>query len=548
MITQQSIERLLEQTDIVDVVSHYVNLKRSGQNFVGLCPFHDDKNPSMSVNSQLNIFHCFSCKAGGNAIKFIMDYEKLNFPEAVEKLANMQNFSLEYTNQNNIKMENKKILELISGFYKLNLSQNQTALDYLYKRGFDNSLIEKFELGWAPNSQNTINFLKNEGINLEEANEVGILKQSENGFYASFIDRITFAIKNHTGKLVGFGGRTISNHPAKYVNSPESKVFDKSKTLYAYNLSKDEIFKTKEILIVEGYMDVIMLHKAGFKNAVAVLGTALTQNHLPLLRRSDARVILCFDGDEAGINAAIKSARLLSINEIDSSVVIIPNRADPADLIQNGEISKLEKILNTRVESGEFVIKNIVDSFEIQRPQQKQKALNEIKKFTTTLKPIVANGYKNFVAKILNLDPSLVNLSLKNINIKKTSAPNLEQQDKKRDYLELQILKSMIFHKDFFEKAKDIINFNHFKTHFNEFTAIISPQKDENQNIFLRELELDERIEIFTQFQDFKEAIKILLIKKYEDRIIFLKNSNEIDKISQIMEIQKIIRKLKGVK
>ena len=423
MIKKQSINALLEQTDIVDVVSNYVNLRASGSNFVGLCPFHDDKNPSMSVSPKLNIFHCFSCKMGGDALKFIMEYEKLNFPEAVERLASMQNFTLEYTDDKNSYKEDKKILEIVNSYYKSNLYRNNHAVNYLYERGFDDSLIAKFELGWAPLSQNTLNLLQNENIEPNEALDVGIIKSNERGVYASFIERITFPIKNHTGKLIGFGGRTISNHPAKYVNSPQSRVFDKSKVFYAYDLAKESIFKQKEIFITEGYMDTIMLHKAGYTNTVAVLGTALTEKHLPLLRRSDAKIVLCFDGDSAGINAAFKSAELLIKNELDSSVVIIPNGADPADLVQARKLRELEKILNTRIESGEFIIRTIIDSFDLSRPIQKSHALSEVQKFTANLKPVVAISYQNLVARLLNLPVESFKLS--SLNIKTT--PKFEE-------------------------------------------------------------------------------------------------------------------------
>ena len=237
MIKPESIQRLIEQTDIVDVVSRYVNLKRSGRNFVGICPFHDDKNPSMNVSPERNMYHCFACKAGGDAINFIQEYEKLNFPEAVEKLASMQNFTLEYTDEkSNFKKIDKEALSIVKAYYQSLLYQNKAALNYLYSRGFNDELIAKFELGYAPHSQNTLNLLANEKIDPKDAINLGIVKVGEGGsLYASFIDRIIFTINNHAGKIVGFGGRTITNHPAKYVNSPQSSVFDKSQIFYAYD-------------------------------------------------------------------------------------------------------------------------------------------------------------------------------------------------------------------------------------------------------------------------------------------------------------------------
>lgn len=549
MIKPESIQRLIEQTDIVDVVSRYVNLKRSGRNFVGICPFHDDKNPSMSVSPELNIYHCFSCKAGGNAINFIKEYEKLNYPEAVEKLASMQNFTLEYTDEkSNFKKLDKEALSIVKAYYQSLLYQNKAAIDYLYSRGFNDELIAKFELGYAPNSQNTLNLLSNEKIDPKDAINLGIVKVGEGGnLYASFIDRIIFTINNHAGKIVGFGGRTITNHPAKYVNSPQSSVFDKSQIFYAYDKAKDEIYKLKEIIITEGYMDTIMLHKAGHKNAVAVLGTALTPKHLPLLRRSNAKITLCFDGDSAGINAAFKSSKLLLQNDFDTNVVVIPKGADPADLVQAGNLKELDRILNLKTEAGEFVIRQIANEFELQRPVQKQLALDEIVKFTKTLNPIVTDSYKSLVSMILGISIDSFSLSNSSQNSIK-SIPNFAKFEKKKDYLELQIIKTLYLNKDLFNKCKDMFLDAKFQTHEDEFKALLHTQKTPEDEIMLREISIDISIDEFKSIDELSEAYKILIINTYENMLKKLKNSDLENKQEEIKQIQRRIIKLKGVK
>lgn len=549
MIKPESIQRLIEQTDIVDVVSRYVNLKRSGRNFVGICPFHDDKNPSMSVSPELNIYHCFSCKAGGNAINFIKEYEKLNFPEAVEKLASMQNFTLEYTDEkSNFRKLDKEALSIVKAYYQSLLYQNKAAINYLYSRGFNDELIAKFELGYAPNSQNTLNLLSNEKIDPKDAINLGIVKVGEGGnLYASFIDRIIFTINNHAGKIVGFGGRTITNHPAKYVNSPQSSVFDKSQIFYAYDKAKDEIYKLKEIIITEGYMDTIMLHKAGHKNAVAVLGTALTPKHLPLLRRSNAKITLCFDGDSAGINAAFKSSKLLLQNDFDTSVVVIPKGADPADLVQAGNLKELDRILNSKTEAGEFVIRQIANEFELQRPVQKQLALDEIVKFTKTLNPIVADSYKSLVSMILGISIDSFSLSNSSQNSIK-SIPNFAKFEKKKDYLELQIIKTLYLNKDLFNKCKDMFLDAKFQTHEDEFKALLHTQKTPEDEIMLREISIDISIDEFKSIDELSRAYKILIINTYENMLKKLKNSDIENKQEKIKQVQRRIIKLKGVK
>ena len=412
MIKNESIENLLATVDIVDVVEKYVPLKRSGANFVGVCPFHDDSHPSMSVSSKLGIFHCFSCKAGGNAIKFIQDYEKISFPEAVEKLAGMYNFALQYTGAKvQERSEEKKVLGILNAYYQSCLYQNPAAVKYLHERGLSDATIRKFGLGYAGASAQTIRVLQNEEIPPQDALNAGAVKQNERGLYASFIERITFPIYNHASKLVGFGGRTISDNPAKYVNSPQCALFDKSKIFYAFDLAKKSAIAKKTLIITEGYMDVIMLHQAGIDNAVAVLGTALTPAHLPLIKRAELNVVLSFDGDAAGINAAIKSARLLCLNKIDSSVAIIGGGADPADMIVAGKVRELEQIYASGMESGEFLIRQIAKKYDLARPVQKEAALNEIKEFTAALGPVLAESYQSLVAQILNVSPGSFNLS-----------------------------------------------------------------------------------------------------------------------------------------
>ena len=552
MIDPKSIERLKAQTDIVDVVGHYLPLKKSGANFVCVCPFHDDKNPSMSVSPSRGIFHCFSCKAGGDAIKFVMDYEKLSYPEAVEKIAGLQNFTLNYVRGGEPAKENKHILENANAFYRSLLYKTPAAIEYLYSRGITDELIDKFELGFAPESAQTIRLLQNEQIEPKEALEVGIVKQNENGIYASFINRITFPIYTHAGRLVGFGGRTISDNPAKYVNSPQSAVFDKSTLFYGYHLAKREIFTKNQIIITEGYMDVIMLHKAGFNNVVAVLGTALTTKHLPLLKRGEISVILCFDGDDAGINAATKSALLLAQNEIDGSVVIIEGGADPADMVVAGKIEYLRQIFESGTEIGEFYIRHLASGFDLSRPVQKQKALEAIQAFTASLKPIVANSYVPLVAKILNIAEGSfwltrgANTQAAQERMQAYEMQNLgKNQRGQKDQLELQILKTMIEN----ESLKGIVLENlkpeYFVRHRDVFEAVA--QGVDADDPAVREL-MFESYDAFADEEKIFEAVNVFktrfyknMYKKYsaakiplEEKALILK---KIDKI--LKEINK---------
>ena len=249
MINKESIENLSQRLNIVDIIENYIEVKKQGSSFVCICPFHADKNPSMHINPTKGFYHCFACKAGGDAFKFVMDYEKLSFADAVEKVASLSNFTLSYTKE---KQENKKelksILQSLNAYFKDNVKHHKEVLTYLYQRALNDKDIAKFELGFAGASEDSIRLLRNQKIPLEDAMSVGALKKDENNeFYASFIWRITFPIYDHKDLLVGFGGRTLNpNVPAKYVNSPQNILFDKSRIFYAFNIAKENIAKKKK--------------------------------------------------------------------------------------------------------------------------------------------------------------------------------------------------------------------------------------------------------------------------------------------------------------
>ncbi|EGK4457425.1 DNA primase [Campylobacter coli] len=470
MITKESIENLSQRLNIVDIIENYIEVKKQGSSFVCICPFHADKNPSMHINPTKGFYHCFACKAGGDAFKFVMDYEKLSFTDAVEKIANLCNFTLSYTKEKN---ENKKelrtILPSLNAYFKSNLKHHKEALDYLYKRMLNDQDIAKFELGFAGSSEDSIRLFHNEKIPLEDAMSVGALKKDENNeFYASFIWRITFPIYDHKDLLVGFGGRTLNpNVPAKYVNSPQNILFDKSRIFYAFNIAKENIAKKKEIIVCEGYMDAIAFHKAGFNNAVAVLGTALTEHHLPLIRRYDAKVILCFDNDEAGLKAATRSAFLLSTNKIDGKVAILQGGKDPAELVAKNESTKLHNILDEGIELGEFYIRRLISTHSIISALDKQKALEAIQKFTFNLEPLVANSYTSLVSNLLKVDEKFIVLSQ---NSKKTIQTPLISQNKynfpkeKIHIAELELIAFLKQHPDIcndFKQISDSVCFKH---------------------------------------------------------------------------------------
>jgi DNA primase len=241
MINQTSIDNLKAQIDIVDIVSNSLTLKKAGSNFKACCPFHGEDTASFVVSPSKQIYHCFGCSCGGDAIKFVMEYEKLSYPETIEKIANDLNFTLEYDNKSEQK-DYKNIFESMNNFYKSELKDDE--LKYLLDRGITKKSIKTFEIGYASTSNEQINYLKQNFLNISDACDIGILANEKDKLYARQIKRITFPIRNHTGKLIGFGGRTTINHSAKYINSPQTKLFDKSRNFYGYNLAKEHIGMT----------------------------------------------------------------------------------------------------------------------------------------------------------------------------------------------------------------------------------------------------------------------------------------------------------------
>jgi len=513
MIAPDSIEALKTRLDIVDVVGSYIELKKNGANFKAPCPFHDEKSPSFVVSPQKQIFHCFGCGAGGDSIKFVMDYEKLSYPEAIEKLAQQYNFSLSYT-QGSQKKQNTKIIEQLNDFYVSLLSKNSSATSYLQERGISAFSIEKFRVGYAPHSEESLHFLQKNMFNLDEAVELGIVGRGENGrYYARFIERITFPIFANNGSVVGFGGRTITGHQAKYVNSPQSKIFNKSRLLYAYNFARDSIYKQKEMIVTEGYLDVIMLHQAGFTNAVATLGTALTKEHLPLLRKGEAKIIMAYDGDSAGRAAALKASILLSVSGFDGGVVIFSEGVDPADMVKQNRVDELKHFFKAPYAFINFVIDEIIAKYDIRSPKAKEAALAEVMQYVKTLTPFLQEEYKNYIASQLGITPTLVRVT----NTIKTQMPSFTQnQNQVQDPWELSLIKTMLEYPQFIDMILNTIDPSTLQYHRYEFDLAL--QGDTNNPVLMGIL-LNETIRSFANEQELKEELLTFLIRLYNTQL-----------------------------
>jgi len=509
MITQDSIEALKARLDVVDVIGSYIELKKAGTNFKAPCPFHDEKSPSFVVSPSKQIYHCFGCGAGGDSVKFVMEYEKLNYPEALEKLADSYNFTLGYTTNTNNKPKSQ-LMDIINRWYKNLLISNKIALQYLYERGIYESSIEKFGIGYAPDSNMTINYIKSQMLNISEAIEMGVLGYNEErqNSYARFIERIIFPIHSTNGSIVGFGGRTITGHQAKYVNSPETPYFNKSRLLYAYHHARQDIYKRKEIIITEGYLDVIMLHQAGFTNAVATLGTALTGEHIPLLRKGEPKVIMAYDGDKAGRAAALKASKLLSISGFDGGVVIFQDGLDPADMVKNGDVEELSKMFRVTQPFIEFVLEEILAVYNLKDPKAKEAGMNEATAYLKTLSTFLQESYKPYLASRLGISPSLVRV--------KNSQNNQQQFVQKniyKDMWELSIIKTILEYPQFIDQILDVIDPIFFQFHSFEFTLALENKKDDPR---LMAIIMDDSIKALTNEEDIRAELITFLIHYFE--------------------------------
>jgi len=338
------VEQIKQRLTVVDVVGSYIKLKKAGANYRAVCPFHSEKDASFYVSPSREIWHCFGCNRGGDMFEFVKQIEGVEFPDALRILADRAGVSVTYQNPE-IRNEKTQLLDLLkdaSVFYQKNLALNRNVLSYLWKRGLKNESLKKFSIGFAPTEdagwRNLFDFLKSKGYSNEQMKKAGLVvsKEGSGDCYDRFRGRIMFPLKDASGRVVGFSGRIFGKEKegiGKYINTPQTVVYNKSKILYGFDAAKTEIRKKDACILVEGQMDVLMAHQIGCVNTVAVSGTALTDHHLNLIRRLSGNLIMAFDSDEAGFSAAKRSIDLAFSNGFEVRAILMPQGKDPADVI-----------------------------------------------------------------------------------------------------------------------------------------------------------------------------------------------------------------------
>ncbi len=375
---QDAKEEIRDRLDIVEVIGQYVRLEPAGARFRGLCPFHQEKTPSFYVHPERGLWHCFGCGKGGDLFSFVMESEGLSFPEALRMLARRAGVRIETDPQAAARQKRRDLLERANEIARdhfihtlFDHPQAEHARDYLRSRGFNRRALENFQVGFALESwDDLLNTLAAEGINPSIAEEAGLAKAGERGgYYDTFRNRITFPIGDTTGRTIAFGGRTLDpDNPAKYLNSPETPLFRKRRTLYALHLARDTISREKRALIVEGYTDVIALHQAGLQNVVAGLGTALTAQQLDLLGRYADEVVLIYDADAAGARAALNNLEVVEAADVSASLVVLPEGMDPDEFVRAHGPEAFTELLEQRISPVEYQLRMIFAEHEGQGP------------------------------------------------------------------------------------------------------------------------------------------------------------------------------------
>jgi len=399
--SDEFIDELKENVDIVDLISDYLELKKTGNRYKGLCPFHSEKTPSFFVNPDNNFYHCFGCGAGGDSINFVMEIENLTFIESVKMLAERSGMELpDMSNQQRqVYKEREKIFslnKLAARFYNYLLTDTnmgKEALEYLNKRGFNEEDIKRFNLGYAADEwQLLLNFLKKKDFSMHLIKKAGLISEgNNNSHYDKFRNRVMFPIFNNRGEVIAFGGRILDsedNYGPKYLNSPETQIFSKKKNLYGLHLAKDRIRKENSCIIMEGYTDVIQAHKNGFKNSIASLGTAFTEEQAKLIKRYAENAYIAYDADTAGNKATLRGLDILNNTGINVKVIELEEGSDPDQLLKNEGSDVFNELIENAVNLIDFKINMIVKDKNLSEPGIRKKVLRSIVELLSGVKII----------------------------------------------------------------------------------------------------------------------------------------------------------------
>lgn len=444
------IDELKMQVNIVDVVGRVVELKKAGANYKGLCPFHSEKTPSFMVNEEKQIFNCFGCGEKGDVIKFVESYYKIPFMEAVEKICNEYGIKMPERSSNKSNINYDKYYEINAKaarfFYNsLGIKENK-GLEYFKKRGLTKETITKWGLGFAPDSWNALtNYLKSEKVSDEDMVKLGLAAYGKEGIYDKFRNRVIFPIINTQGKVIGFGGRAIEDIKPKYLNSSESEIFLKKNNLFGLNLCRTEISNQDRVIMVEGYMDVISLYQNGIQNAVASLGTALTDNQAKLITRYTKNVVLSYDSDSAGVNAALRGIEVMNKANAKVKILQINDGKDPDEFVKKNGKEKFLELVDNAIPATEFKLQLAKRGFDFTKDVDVLEYIERIVPILKEIGPIEQDIYTKKLANEFGISEHAISMAVKsedNNRIKSTNFNSINSRENKDNldkYLKLEL-------------------------------------------------------------------------------------------------------------
>ncbi|MBQ8587929.1 MAG: DNA primase [Clostridia bacterium] len=572
---------MAEKNDIRDVISQYVNLKKAGSSYVGLCPFHNEKTPSFSVSPQKGIFHCFGCGEGGNVIHFMMKIENMPFVEAVEKLAQRAGVTLPKPDEKDsarhahLAKERENIyqinLEAAQYFYD-NLKEGKTAVDYLKKRSLSGAEAKKFFLGYAKDSWDSLfKYLLQKGYTESDIQKAGLIKASENGKYYDFYrNRVMFPIFDTRNRVIGFGGRTLGDSKSKYLNSPDTPVFNKSRNLYFLNVARRA--KKDFVILVEGYMDVISLAKSGYINTVATLGTALTSSQAKIIASEFKEVVICYDSDGAGRNATNKAIKILREHEIAVSVLNLKDKKDPDEYINTYGVARFDNCLSKRKSDMMYLIDTLEEEYDVTQNSDKVAFVGSMMEYLKLIKnPVELDVYVEELSERTRVSANAIYSQLGIVKAvtatesgSRSETPDVNMIARRKTPLSSDaalertrqlMLSLLISHKSVYKSKRQSINPNLFEneTHkkllnfimaFYDIDKNIEPLQvidfftDENE---IKEVSLILSLDNMTDDADkaFDDYLKVITDRMNRKNILNQLNGNNPDKIEKLNKIIK---------
>lgn len=555
-ISEEILEKIKEENDIVDIISESVRLKKAGRSFSGLCPFHNEKSPSFSVSQEKQIYKCFGCGESGNVITFVMKNKNMNFIDAVKYLADRANILLEDEKRVNPIAKKKELLYKVNveagRFFFSNLRSNKMAMEYFLNRGIRQETIKRFGLGYAKDSWNSLLFhLRKLGFSENILLEAGLVLTSEKtgNKYDRFRNRVMFPVFDYRGKVIGFGGRVLDDSKPKYLNSPETLVFQKGTNLYGLNFAIKSNMKERYFIIVEGYMDLISLHQHGITNVVASLGTALTVNQARLLKRYADKVIISYDADVAGQTATMRGLEILKDVGFDVRVLSIPQGKDPDEYVRSNGRDAFMKLINEAEGLVEYRIKKAGENINFKDSNDLVKYGKKVTEILAKVNPIEKDIYIKKISENTGIrEQALYDLLSKEMtkNIKNQEFMNNKEENGTKLYKEPAFIKA----------ERSLLKLCLEEEYFDYISQLISQDElilPEHKEIFsiIKEAKKGSINNIVTFLESKSENIKVIeeVVKIKEQQVLTGKDNKKLiqDLIKQI-DSYKLNQKLKELK